>query len=378
MKRDFYEVLGVPRDAGAEDIKKAYRRLAMQHHPDKNHGNKDAEAKFKEISEAYDVLRSDDRRAAYDRFGHQAFEQGNAGGGGGGGGFGFAGGLGDVFEEMFGEIMGGGGRRGGGTPRGADLRYDLTLSLEEAFQGLQKTITFTALATCATCKGEGTAPGTSSKACTMCHGHGRVRSQQGFFAVEHACPTCQGAGHVIPTPCTDCKGAGRVKKQRSLAITIPPGVDDGTRMRLSGEGEAGPRHGPAGDLYVFLSITSHPLFQRQGPHLHCHVPIPMTLAALGGTLEVPLLEGGTAPLTIEPGTQSGHVMTLRHKGMPAVHSTRRGDMAVEVVVETPRHLTKRQKELLTEFSVEGERVKNSPLSEKFWAKVKDIVGVSEG
>ncbi|MDD5587059.1 MAG: molecular chaperone DnaJ, partial [Alphaproteobacteria bacterium] len=319
-KTDYYELLGVPGNASPDDIKKAYRKLAMQHHPDKNHGNKTAEAKFKEINEAYDILRDEQRRAAYDRYGHAAFE--NNGAGPGFGGFDFASGFGDIFEEMFGEILGGGrrGARQQHSPRGADLRHDLSISLEDAFHGTEKTIKLYTLIACADCKGQGTAPGTSPVTCSLCEGHGRVRAQQGFFTIERTCPTCQGAGKVIKDPCKNCLGVGRVRKERTLAVNIPPGVDDGTRIRLAGEGEAGQHGGPPGDLYVILSVTPHPLFQREGANLYCRVPIPMTLAALGGEVEVPVIDGTTAEVKVPSGTQSGHQARLRHKGMSVLRS----------------------------------------------------------
>ncbi len=372
-KADYYELLGVSRNASADDLKKAYRKLAMKHHPDKNHGNKDAELKFKEISEAYDVLRDDQRRAAYDRYGHAAFEQG---GGGGFSGFEFAAGFGDIFEEMFGEILGGArrGARPQRSPRGADQRYDLAIRLEEAFRGAEKTIKVSSLAPCPDCKGQGTAPGTSPVMCEMCKGHGRVRAQQGFFTIERTCPTCQGAGNVIKNPCKNCQGIGRIRKERTLAVTIPPGVENGTRIRLAGEGEAGPHGGPPGDLYVILSIEPHPLFQREGANLFCRAPIPMTLAVLGGTIDVPVIDGAMTEMKVDPGTQSGHQTRLKHKGMSVLRSASRGDMYVELVVETPVHLSKRQKELLQEFAVEAEHHKTHPASEKFFNKVKEVFG----
>lgn len=379
-KADYYELLGVQRGASADEMKKAYRKMAMKYHPDKNPGDKEAEHKFKEISEAYDVLRDDQKRAAYDRYGHAAFEQGGFGGGGGGGfgGFDFAGGFGDIFEEMFGEILGGGGRRGGAQQagqRGSDLRYDLNLTLEEAFKGTEKTIKVATLVMCEECKGNGAAAGTTATTCTMCEGHGRVRAQQGFFTIERTCPTCQGAGRVIKDPCRACQGAGRVRKERSLAVTIPAGVESGTRVRLSGEGEAGQRGARAGDLYVVLSIDPHALYQRDGANLHCRVPIPMTMAALGGKVSVPTIDGQAAEVEVKAGTQSGHQIRVRGKGMSVLRSTSRGDLYVELTVETPVHLTKRQKELLEEFAIESATSKTHPESESFFEKVKDMLGV---
>jgi len=374
QKADYYELLGVTRNATPDDIKKAYRKLAMKHHPDKNHGNKAAEAKFKEINEAYGVLSDDQRRAAYDRFGHAAFENGGAGAGFGG--FDFATGFGDIFEEMFGEILGGGRRsqRQQQSPRGADLRHDLKITLDEAYRGAEKTIKIYSHASCPDCKGHGTAPGTSPVTCAMCEGHGRVRAQQGFFTIERTCPTCQGAGRVIKDPCKNCLGVGRVRKERTLAVTVPPGVDEGTRIRLAGEGEAGQRGGPPGDLYVILNVTPHPLFQREGANLYCRVPIPMTLAALGGMIDVPIIDGATTSLKIDAGVQSGHQYRLRHKGMSVLRSQNRGDLYVEVAVETPVHLSKKQKELLQEFAAEAESHKTHPASENFFKKVKEALG----
>lgn len=378
-KTDYYELLGAQRGASADELKKAYRKMAMKYHPDKNPGNKEAEHKFKEINEAYDVLRDDQKRAAYDRYGHAAFEQGGMGGGAGFGGFDFAGGFGDIFEEMFGEILGGGGQRRRGPDqagqRGADLRYDMSVTLDEAFKGTEKTIKVSTLVACEACKGQGTAPGTSPVNCSSCDGHGRVRMQQGFFSIERTCPTCQGAGKVIKDPCKDCRGVGRTRKERTLAVSIPAGVESGTRIRLSGEGEAGMRGGRAGDLYVILSVTAHPLFQRDGANLHCRVPIPMTMAALGGKVNVPVIDGTTAEVEVKAGTQSGHQVRLRGKGMSVLRSASRGDLYAELVVETPSHLTKRQKELLEEFAIEAENSKTHPESESFFAKVRDMFGV---
>lgn len=379
-KSDYYELLGASRDASADELKKAYRKMAMKYHPDKNPGDKEAEHKFKEINEAYDVLRDDQKRAAYDRYGHAAFEQGGMGGGFGGGmgGFDFAGGFGDIFEEMFGEILGGGARRGGaqqGGGRGSDLRYDLTISMEEAFNGAEKTIKVSTLAACEECKGHGTAPGSSPVSCGTCGGLGRVRAQQGFFTIERTCPTCQGEGRVIKDPCKSCQGAGRVRKERTLAVSIPPGVENGTRIRLSGEGEAGTRGGRPGDLYVFLSVTPHPFFQRDGANLHCRVPISMTMAALGGKVSVPLIDGAMTEVEVKSGTQGGHQMRLRGKGMSVLRSHTRGDMYVELVVETPVNLTKRQKELLEEFALESGGNRTHPESESFLDKVRDMLGV---
>lgn len=378
MKVDYYELLSVSRTASGEEIKKSYRKLAMQYHPDKNPGNKEAEHKFKEISEAYQVLSDEQRRAAYDRYGHAAFEQGGPGGGAGFGGFEFGAGFADIFDEMFGEILGGGARRGGNGPqgaqRGSDLRYDLDITLEEAFTGIDKQITIPNSITCTDCKGQGAAPGTQPTECTMCRGQGRVRAQQGFFTIERACPTCQGAGRVIQNPCKKCAGAGRVRQERTLAVVIPPGVEDGTRIRLSGEGEAGMRGGNPGDLYVILGIHQHPIFQRDGANLYCRVPIPMTTAALGGTIEVPTIDGGSTEVKVDAATQSGQRSRIKQKGMSVLRSTSRGDLYVELAVETPVNLSKRQKELLKEFEAEAAQNKTHPESEGFIGKVKEALG----
>jgi len=376
MKHDYYEVLGVARNCSAEDLKKAYRKMAMEWHPDRHKGDKQAEDKFKEIGEAYSILSDGQRRAAYDRFGHAAFEQGGSSGFGGfefgaGGGSGFA----DIFDEMFGEILGGGRQRNPqGQQRGADLRYDLDITLEEAFTGIEKHITIANSVSCDDCKGQGAAAGTSASDCEMCKGMGRVRAQQGFFTIERTCPTCQGGGRVIRNPCKKCVGAGRVRQERTLAVTIPAGVESGTRIRLTGEGEAGMRGGHAGDLYVILDVQQHPLFQRDGANLYCRVPIPMTIAAIGGTIEVPVIDGNMTEMKVEAATQSGHRTRVKHKGMSILRSTSRGDLYVELAVETPVHLTKRQKELLQEFAEEAEKHKTHPESENFMHKVKEAIG----
>ncbi|MDD4615959.1 MAG: molecular chaperone DnaJ [Alphaproteobacteria bacterium] len=373
-KKDYYEVLGASRNASPEELKKAYRKLAMQHHPDRNHGNPEAERKFKEINEAYDVLRDDQRRAAYDRYGHSAFE--NGGTGGMGGGFDFGAGFSDIFDEMFGEILGGGRRqsKASAAQRGADLRYDMDVTLEEAFSGATKKITIPNAVACDDCGGTGAASGTAPVECPMCKGHGRVRAQQGFFTVEHTCPTCQGIGRIIKNPCPTCAGQGRVHQQRTLAVEIPAGVEDGMRIRLSGEGTAGIRGGHPGDLYVILSIEQHKVFQRDGANLYCRVPISMTSAALGGTIEVPTIDGETAEVKIDAGTQSGQRACVKRKGMSVLRSAARGDMYIEFAVETPVHLTKRQKELLAEFAAEAEKNKTQPESEGFISRVKEALG----
>lgn len=371
-KRDFYEILGVSRGASPDDIKKAYRKLAMQYHPDRNPGNKDAEQSFKEVSEAYDVLKDEQKRAAYDRFGHQAFEGGGGGRGAGGFDFNFSGGFADIFDEMFGEFMG--NRRGGGNSgaRGADLRYNLEISLEDAFKGSQATIRVPTSIPCETCNGTGAEAGTSPTTCATCQGQGKIRAQQGFFTIERTCPACHGAGRVIKDPCKSCGGSGRQRREKTLQVNIPAGVEDGTRIRLTGEGEAGLRGAPAGDLYIFLAVAPHRLFQREGANVHCRVPLSMVMAALGGTIEIPTIDGSRAKITIPPGTQSGHQFRLKGRGMSVLRSPARGDMYVTATVETPVNLTPRQQELLKEFEKAGGETATHPESEGFFAKLKEF------
>ena len=367
-KQDFYDILGVSKSADADVLKRAYRKLAMQFHPDRNPGDQSAEHKFKDINEAYDVLKDDQKRAAYDRFGHAAFENGSRGPGDFAGGF--SGGFADIFEEMFGAM--GGRRTQAGPSRGSDLRYNLEVSLEDAFRGKQTTIRVATFAHCDACKGSGAEPGTRPSSCRTCHGHGRVRAQQGFFTIERTCPTCQGSGQTIDKPCKACGGQGRTRREKTLSVNIPPGVEDGTRIRLAGEGEAGPHGAAAGDLYIFVSITQHQIFQRDGANIFCRVPIPITTAALGGAIEVPTVEGNRTRVTVPPGTQSGHQFRLRGKGMTVLRSNLRGDMYIHAIVETPVNLTKRQQELLREFEKEGENRKTNPESEGFFARVKEF------
>ncbi len=370
-KNDFYKVLGVDRNASADDLKKAYRKQAMKYHPDRNPNDKTAEHQFKEANEAYDVLKDDQRRAAYDRYGHAAFEQTGAAGGRQGD-FGFQTGFGDIFEEMFSEFMGG---RGGGSQaasRGSDLRYNMAISLEDAFKGKDATIRVPTTVSCESCRGSGAAKGSKPVNCRACRGAGRVRMQQGFFTVERTCPTCHGAGQVIEKPCGECNGSGRLRRQQRLTVTIPAGVEEGTRMRLAGKGEAGLRGAPAGDLYVFLSIKPHDLFQRDGTDIYCRVPIPMTRATLGGHVEVPTVDGGRARVAIPAGTQSGHRFRLRGKGMSVLRSHQRGDMYIQAEVETPVNLSRKQRELLQEFETAGAGRSHSPESEGFFTKVKEL------
>lgn len=369
-KRDYYEVLGVAKGASAEEIKKGYRTKAKELHPDRNKDDPQSEAQFKEANEAYEVLKDADKKAAYDRFGHAAFEGGMGGGGGGrpGGGQGdFGSAFSDVFDDLFGDFMGGqrGGRR---AARGSDLRYNLRITLEEAYSGLQKTINVPASVACESCKGSGAEGGAEPTSCPTCSGMGKVRAQQGFFTVERTCPTCSGLGQIIKNPCKSCQGAGRIEKDRALSVNIPAGVETGTRIRLAGEGEAGMRGGPSGDLYIFIDVAEHELFSREGGNLFCRVPVSMAKAALGGSIEVPTIDGGRGRVQIPAGSQSGRQMRLRSKGMPALRGAASGDMFIELAVETPVNLTSRQKELLAEFEDLSEN--NNPESSSFFSSVK--------
>lgn len=369
-KRDYYELLGVERGADAKALKSAYRKLAMKYHPDQNPGDADAEARFKEVGEAYAVLSDDDKRAAYDRFGHAAFENGT-GGRGGGSPFG-AGDPGDIFENIFSQVFGGGmggGRRRGGPARGNDLRYDMEITLEEAFAGKNTSITVPMAVNCETCSGSGAEPGSSPETCGQCGGAGRVRAQQGFFTMERTCGRCGGRGQIIVHPCETCHGAGQVRQDRTLAVQVPAGVDSGMRIRLSGEGEAGERGGPRGDLYIFVDVLAHELFERDGINLYCHTPVMMTTAALGGEIEIPTIDGGRARVAIPAGAQTGRKLRLKGKGMPNVRGGGTGDLYIEVFVETPSKLTVRQKELLREFCDCSEAGCN-PESEGFLGRVK--------
>lgn len=374
-KRDYYDVLGVARGASAEELKKAYRQKAKELHPDRNSDNPNAEAQFKEVNEAYDVLKDADKKAAYDRYGHAAFEGGMGGGGGGRPGYGgnadFASAFSDVFEDLFGDFMGGGRGGGGGrsrAQRGSDLRYNMRVSLEEAFAGTQKTINVPTAVACDTCRGTGAEGGAEPVTCPTCSGMGKVRAQQGFFTVERTCPTCNGMGQTVKNPCRSCGGAGRVQKDRALSVNIPAGVETGTRIRLAGEGEAGLRGGPSGDLYIFIEVREHTLFQRDGVNLYCRVPISLTTAALGGEVEVPTIDGGKARVKVPAGAQTGKQMRLRAKGMPALRGGGVGDMVLELAVETPVNLTPRQRELLEEFERLSEE--NNPEGNSFFKKVK--------
>jgi molecular chaperone DnaJ len=366
-KPDFYDTLGVERGAGDDELKKAYRKKAMKFHPDRNPNNAKAEQSFKNVNEAYEILKDGEKRAAYDRFGHAAFEQGGAGGGRGARG-GFGGGFSDIFDDMF----GGGRGRQASAGNGSDLRFNMEVGLEDAFKGKQTEIRVPTSAPCDVCNGSGAKGGAAASTCGTCQGQGRVRAQQGFFTVERTCPTCHGMGEVIKNPCTICSGEGRVHKEKTLSVNIPAGVEEGTRIRLTGEGEAGLRGAAAGDLYIFLTMKAHRIFQRDGADIHCRVPIPMTKAALGGTIEVPTVEGKMARVTIPPGTPTGHQFRLRDKGMTILRSKSRGDMFIQAFVETPVNLTKRQNELLKEFENESPIDKTSPESHGFFSKVKEI------
>ena len=371
-KRDYYETLGVSKGASSDEIKRAYRQKAKELHPDRNADNPKSEAQFKEANEAYEVLKDAEKKAAYDRFGHAAFEGGMGGGGGrrpGAGGQGdFASAFSDVFDDLFGDIMGGQRRGGQRATRGSDLRYNLGVTLEEAHQGLQKTITVPTSVACGVCNGSGAEGGAEPSACPTCSGMGKVRAQQGFFTVERTCPTCSGAGQIVKNPCKSCSGAGRVEKDRALSVNIPKGVETGTRIRLGGEGEAGLRGGPSGDLYIFIDVEDHPLFQREAEHLFCRVPVSMADAALGGDIEVPTIDGGRSRVKVPAGSQSGKQMRLRGKGMPHLRGGGAGDMYIELAIETPVNLTSRQKEILREFDKLADD--NNPESSGFFKKVK--------
>ena len=381
-KRDYYEILGVSKGASADEIKKGYRTKAKELHPDRNADNPNAEAMFKEANEAYEVLKDAEKKAAYDRYGHAAFE-GGMGGGRQGGGFGggngdFSSAFSDVFDDLFGDFMG--GQRGGGgrtrASRGSDLRYNLRVTLEEAFAGSQKTINVPTSVNCDTCTGTGADGGAEPATCPTCSGMGKVRAQQGFFTVERTCPTCSGIGQIIKNPCKACGGAGRTEKERSLSVNIPAGVETGTRIRLAGEGEAGMRGGPTGDLYIFIEVAEHEIFERDGQSLFCRVPVSMTSAALGGDIEVPTIDGGRSRVKIPGGSQSGRQMRLRGKGMPGLRGGGAGDMFIEMAVETPVNLTSKQKELLREF--EKLSADNNPQSSSFFSSVKSFWETMKG
>ncbi len=371
-KRDYYDVLGVERGADAAAIKKAYRQKAKELHPDRNSDNPDAEAQFKEANEAYEVLKDENKKAAYDRYGHAAFENGMGGGGGPRGGQGdFASAFSDVFDDLFGDFMGGrGGGRRSAAQRGNDLRYNLRINLEDAFAGLQKTVNVPTAVGCGSCNGTGAEGGSEPQTCPTCSGMGKVRAQQGFFTVERTCPTCSGMGQTIKNPCQTCHGQGRVEKEKSLSVNIPAGVETGTRIRLAGEGEAGMRGGPTGDLYIFIEVNDHALFERENTNLFCRVPVSIATAALGGEIEVPTIDGGRSRVKVPEGSQSGRQMRLRGKGMPALRGGGTGDMFIELAVETPVKLTARQREILKEFDQLSEE--NNPQGSSFFNSVKNF------
>lgn len=372
-KQDYYELLGVERGSDGQAIKSAFRKLAMKYHPDKNPGDAQAEIKFKELSEAYDRLKNPDSRAAYDRYGHAAFENG-AGGPAGGFHGDFGASFSDIFDDLFGDFMGGqrgGQQRRGGVERGADLRYNMEIDLQDAYNGKTAEIEVPTTASCESCEGSGARPGTAPSPCSTCNGAGKVRATQGFFTIERTCPSCQGRGEQIDDPCGDCHGQGRVRKERTLSVNVPAGVEDGTRIRVSGEGEAGTRGAPPGDLYIFLSLSPHDVFQRDGADIFCVVPVSMVTAALGGTVEVPTVDGGRTNVTIPEATQAGKQFRLRSKGMPVLRTQRFGDMYIQVTVETPQNLSKQQKELLKEFESHSSE-ETHPEAAGFFTRVKQF------
>lgn len=374
---DYYQILEVEKTATGDEIKKSFRRLAMKYHPDRNPNDKEAEQKFKEINEAYEVLKDEQKRAAYDRYGKQAFAGGMGGTGGNPfGGFEFnfgSGGFSDIFSDVFSEFMGGGSRRQSYAQRGADVRYNMDISLDEAFSGLEKEITLPLSETCATCHGHGTKDGKEAPVCDMCKGSGKVRMQHGgFFVVEQACPKCHGTGHVVKDACPDCKGAGVIHQEKTIKIKIPAGVEDGTRMRIAGAGEAGSRGGENGDLYVFISVKPHKLYTREGADLYTRIPISMCCAALGGKVEIPSIDGAKIELDIAAGSQNDQVVRVKNQGMTMMRSAKRGDMFVKLRVETPVNLTAKQKELLEAFRAESKEETCQPESKSFFDKIKDL------
>lgn len=377
MEKDYYELLGLQKGATDVEIKKAYRTLAMKYHPDRNPGNAEAELKFKEVTEAYEVLKDSQKRAAYDRYGHAAFAQGAGAGAGGFGGFNFdfggaGAGFGSIFEDIFSEFMGGGRRsRQQEGVRGADIRYDLEITLEEAYKGLTKEIEIQTAVKCEDCHGTGAAEGSKAETCDTCHGTGRVRRQAGFFIEERTCPICNGTGKVIKNPCKKCGGTGKISQKKVLEVTIPAGIDSGNRMRLAGQGEAGMNGGPNGDLYIFVHIKPHPIFKRDAANLYCTVPLSMTTAALGGEIDIPCIDGSSEKVKIDEGTQSGTEVRLRKKGMTMLQSKSVGDLFVRFTVETPTKLTDKQKELLKQFAEESKE--SSPQSTGFFEKLRELL-----
>lgn len=387
-KQDFYKTLGVQRGASDAELKKAYRKLARDLHPDRNKDDPKASDKFKAVNEAYDVLKDPEKKAAYDQFGHAAFEAGGFGAAGAGarnarGGPEFSSAFSDVFDDLFGDFMGGGARQRGGQraqARGSDLRYNLSISLEDAYRGKETSITVPGSVVCEECTGTGAEGGAEPATCPTCSGMGKVRAQQGFFTIERGCPTCGGRGQVIKNPCRSCSGQGRVAKERKLSVRIPEGVETGTRIRLAGEGEAGRRGGPPGDLYIFIEIAEHQIFSREGMDLFCRIPVAMTTAALGGEIEAPTIDGGRTRVKIPAGSQAGKQLRLRAKGMPQLRGGRFGDLYLELAVETPVNLSAHQKELLKMFEEASQEnsVANNPESDDFFTKVKNFWGGMKG
>ncbi len=382
MAQDYYKTLGIEKNADAAEIKKAYRKQAMKYHPDQNKDDKKSEEKFKEINAAYDILKDEQKRAAYDRFGEAAFDGSMGQGGGAGGGNPFGGGFqggnfSDIFEDMFGDFMGGGGQGGhsGGAMRGSDMQYAMEITLEDAFKGMEKTITVPINDTCDGCEGSGAEKGEKATTCSTCKGAGRVRAQQGFFTIERACSTCGGEGEIIKNPCKKCGGAGRVRREKTLKVNVPKGIDNGRRIRLNGKGEAGMRGGPAGDLYILINVKSHKFFKRDGANLYCRVPIPMTTAALGGEIEVPTIAGKRTKMKIPGGTQTGQQFRLKEKGMPVIQSSSTGDMYIEIFVETPVNLNTKHKTMFKTLDKDlsgKDGKKYSPESSGFMNRMKDL------
>ena len=371
-KRDYYETLGISKDASEAEIKKAFRSKAREHHPDKNAGSSKAEEEFKAVNEAYEVLKDPNKKAAYDQYGHAAFENGGFGNAGGGGDFSSA--FSDVFEDLFGDFMGGSSRRGStsSSTRGSDLRYNMTISLEEAYKGKATTITVPSSVKCEQCSGTGGKDGAQPAPCPTCGGMGKVRAQQGFFTVERTCPTCSGRGQMNKNPCRFCSGAGTTQKNKNLSVNIPPGVETGTRIRLSGEGEAGMQNGPAGDLYIFTEVLDHSIFQRDGTNLFCQIPVSMVSATLGGDIEAPTLDGGKTRVKVPAGIQSGKQLRLRGKGMPNVRGSSYGDLYIELHIETPVNLNENQRRLLEDFEKSLQAKDNNPKYSNFFSKVKSF------
>ena len=371
-KKDYYETLGISRGASEADIKKAFRSKAKEHHPDKNAGSSKAEENFKAVNEAYDVLKDPNKKAAYDQYGHAAFENGGFGNASSSGDFSSA--FSDVFEDLFGDFMGGSSRRGPGSSssRGSDLRYNMTISLEEAYRGKATTITVPSSVKCEQCRGTGGKDGTQPSSCPTCSGLGKVRAQQGFFTVERTCPTCSGRGQMNKNPCRFCSGSGTTQKNKNLSVNIPPGVETGTRIRLTGEGETGMQNGPSGDLYIFTEVMDHSIFQREGANLFCQIPVSIISATLGGDIESPTLDGGKTRVKVPAGIQSGKQLRLRGKGMPSIRGNSYGDLYIELNIETPVNLNEKQKDLLREFEKSLKASDNNPKYSSFFSKVKNF------